>query len=149
MKRDNVGLMQHLGSCHCGAIRARFESDRLASELPVRVCGCSFCSKHRPRYTSDSAGHVAIEIESEANISRYRFGLRLADFLICRVCGVFVDAYEPGEPGLAVLNLDVLDDASSFVAPVTPFTDYDREDAAARSSRRARAWTPATLRVFA
>jgi hypothetical protein len=141
--------MQHAGSCHCGAINARFDSDRPASELPVRVCGCSFCSKHRPRYTSDPAGHVAIEIETEASVSRYRFGLRLADFLICRVCGVFVAAYEPGEPGRAVLNLDVLDNASEFCAPVAQFTDYDREDAAARSSRRARSWTPATVRVIA
>ncbi|HEX4456221.1 MAG TPA: hypothetical protein VH143_35410 [Kofleriaceae bacterium] len=141
--------MQYAGRCHCGAIRARLESQLHASELPVRACGCSFCAKHRPRYTSDPAGHVAIEIDTEANVSRYRFGLRLADFLICRVCGVFVAAYEPSEPGRAVLNLVVLDAASEFSAAATQFADYDREDAATRSSRRARAWTPATVRVIA
>jgi hypothetical protein len=136
--------MQHAGGCHCGAIRVRFESERPASELPVRVCGCSFCSKHRPRYTSDPAGHIAIEIDSETVVSRYRFGLRLADFLVCRVCGVFVAAYEPER---AVLNLDALDDANEFGAAVTAFADYDREDAAQRSARRARSWTPATVVV--
>jgi hypothetical protein len=139
--------MQHAGGCHCGAIRVRLESERPASELPIRVCRCGFCSKHRPRFTSDPAGHVTIELASEAAVSRYRFGLRLADFLICRSCGVFVAAYEPD--GRAVLNLDVLDDARDFSAPATAFADYDREDAAQRSARRARSWTPATVRVIA
>jgi hypothetical protein len=141
--------MQHAGGCHCGSIKVWFESERPASELPVRVCGCSFCSKHRPRYTSDPAGHLTIEIATEAALSRYRFGLRLADFLVCRACGVFVAACEPGERGRAVLNLDVLHDASEFRAPATAFADYDREDAAQRSARRAKAWTPATVRVIA
>jgi hypothetical protein len=134
--------MQYVGGCHCGAIRVRLDSQRPASELPVRLCGCSFCSKHRPRYTSDPAGRVAIELANDAAVSRYRFGLRLADFLICRVCGVFVAAYEPG---LAVINLDVLDAAGDFTAAPAQFTDYDREDAAQRSARRARVWTPATI----
>jgi hypothetical protein len=86
----------------------------------VRVCGCTFCLEHRPRYTSDPTGHVTIRLGDPANVSRYCFGLRLADFLICRTCGVFVAAYEPGDPGRAVINLDVL-------------------------ARRAKNWTPATL----
>jgi hypothetical protein len=103
--------------------------------------------KHRPRYTSDPAGRITIEIDNEADLSRYRFGLALADFLICRRCGVFVAAYEPGPPARAVLNIEVLDDAALFGEPTTHFADYDREDIDTRTSRRARAWSPATLRV--
>jgi hypothetical protein len=128
-------------------IRVRLDSERRAGDLPVRSCGCSFCSKHRPRYTSDPAGHVSIEIDDDANVSRYRFGLALADFLVCRRCGVFVAAYEPGPPALAVVNIEALDNAAEFGAPETRFADYDREDVAARTARRARAWSPATLRV--
>ncbi len=124
----------------------RLETARSAAELPVRTCGCSFCTKHRPRYTSDPAGRVTIEIDDEANVSRYRFGLSLADFLVCRRCGVFVAAYEPGR---AVVNIEALDDAAAFTTPATQFTDYDREDVAARTARRARAWSPATLHVGA
>ena len=135
------------GSCHCGAVSLRLETLREPADLPVRVCGCSFCLKHRPRYTSDPQGHVTIHAASEASVSRYRFGLRLADFLVCRTCGVFVGAYEPGEAGRAVINLEVLTRAADFTAAPTSFTAYDSEDVATRTARRARNWTPATLEI--
>jgi len=135
------------GSCHCGAITLELSTGKPPAELPVRVCGCSFCLRHRPRYTSDPSGHLTVRVADEAALGRYRFGLRLADFLICRTCGVFVAAYEPGEPGRGVVNLDVLDRARELVAEATAFTAYDSEDAEARTARRARAWTPATLLV--
>lgn len=133
------------GACHCGALTIQLDTARAPSELPVRICGCSFCRKHRPRYTSDPAGRVAIRAARAAELSRYRFGLRLADFLICRTCGVFVAAYEPGTPGRAVINLDVLSRALELTGAPTQFTAYDSEDVASRTARRARSWTPATL----
>lgn len=131
------------GACHCGALAVELDTARAPSELPVRLCGCSFCRAHQPRYTSDPAGHLTIRVP--ADVTRYRFGLRLADFLICRTCGVFVAAYEPGPPERAVLNLHVLARADDFTAAPTRFDAYDREDVATRTARRARSWTPATL----
>jgi hypothetical protein len=142
------------GHCHCGSIAIVLDTARQLSELPVRVCGCSFCVRHRPRYTTDPAGTVTIRLATEAKLIRYRFGLGLADFLICGTCGVFMAAMEsmvPGEPvrsgatGRAVVNLVVLDRAEEFTAEATQFTAYDSEDLGARTARRARAWTPATL----
>jgi hypothetical protein len=133
------------GACHCGALTIQFETTHAPAELPVRICGCTFCRKHRPRYTSDPTGHVRIGIASEEAVSRHRFGLRLADFLVCRACGVFVAAYEPGEPGRAVVNVEALTRADEFVAEPTRFQAYDTETGAERLARRARAWTPATV----
>lgn len=133
------------GSCHCGAITLQLDTARPPADLPVRVCGCTFCARHRPAYTTDPAGHVTIRAARHDDLARYRFGLRLADFLICRTCGVFVAAFEPGAPGRAVVNLAVLDRARELVGEPTQFTAYDTEDAAARTARRARTWTPATL----
>jgi hypothetical protein len=133
------------GSCHCHALTVALETAREPSALPVRVCGCTFCARHRPCYTTDPSGHVTIRAGSEADLVRYRFGLRLADFLICRTCGVFVAALEPGSPGRAVVNLAVLDRAREFTGEPTQFTAYDAEDVTARTARRARGWTPATL----
>jgi hypothetical protein len=139
------------GSCHCGAIAIEFETARAPGELPIRHCGCRFCARHHPSYTSDPTGHVAIRIASEHSVARYRFGLGLADFLICGTCGVFVAAFEPGPSspgsGRAVVNLRVLERASEFTAEPTRFTAYDAEDAATRTARRARSWTPATLAI--
>jgi hypothetical protein len=133
------------GSCHCGAITLAFETAQPPGALPVRVCGCTFCLRHRPIYTTDPAGHVAIR--APEGVVRYRFGLGLADFLICGTCGVFVAAYEPGTPGRAVINSAVLDRAAELTGAPTRFTAYDSEDAAARTARRAKGWTPATLVV--
>jgi hypothetical protein len=137
------------GGCHCGAITIQLASARAPDQLPVRTCGCTFCRKHRPRYTSDPAGHVTVRVVDEAQLGRYRFGLRLADFLICRTCGVFVAAYEPGQPGRAVINLETLARAADFTAEPSQLTVYDSEDAATRTARRARTWTPATLVIAA
>lgn len=135
------------GSCHCGAITLAFAPTRAPTELPVRTCGCAFCRKHRPRYTTDPSGRVTFRVAAEELVSRYRFGLRLADFLICRTCGVFVGAVEPGGPGRAVVNLEALARADDFTAAPTAFTAFDTEDVATRSARRARAWTPAVVEV--
>ena len=129
------------GSCHCGALTIELATAREPADLPVRTCGCTFCQKHRPRYTSDPAGHVTIR--GAAAASPYRFGLKLADFLICRTCGVFVAAYEPA--GRAVVNIEALARAEEFVAAPLRLTIYDTEDVAARTTRRAANWTPATL----
>ena len=88
---------------------------------------------------------MTIRVANESGLGRYRFGLRLADFLICRTCGVFVAAFEPGEPGRAVINLEVLARAADFTGAPVQFTAYDTEDAKARTARRAKNWTPATL----
>jgi hypothetical protein len=135
------------GSCHCGSLTIRLDTACEPSQLPVRTCGCTFCVMHQPRYTSDPAGHVTICVASDASAGRYRFGLRLADFLICRTCGVFVAAYQPGDVARAVINLNVLARAADFVTAPTRFSAYDSEDAETRAARRAKNWTPATLTV--
>lgn len=132
------------GSCRCGAITLRLTTARAPSELPVRLCGCTFCVARRPRYTSDPAGHLAIRIADDSRVERHRFGLRLADFLICRTCDVFVAACAGDR---AVLNLDTLARAAELTAAPTLFTAYDDEDVATRTARRANNWTPTTIEL--
>lgn len=131
------------GRCHCGNITVTLTTARSPAELPVRICGCTFCARVRPLYTSDPQGRLDIHVADPSSLVRYRFGLALADFLICKTCGVFVAAYEP--EGRAVLNLTSLARAAELVATPTSFTAYDAEDVATRTARRARGWTPATL----
>src|SRR5689334_7804481 len=95
----------YLGACHCGNLGLRFESDKTPLELGTRADGCSFCERHRAVYTADPAGRVSIAVRDGSLLSRYRFGTKTADFLLCKACGVFVAAYMP-EPPVAVVNVN-------------------------------------------
>lgn len=94
---------------------------------------------------SDPAGKLEITLRIPADVSRYRFALRTADFLVCRTCGVYVAAVCGIENvTYAVLNANVLDERGAFTRlPVR--VDFDRETAAERMNRRRRSWTPAAV----
>ncbi|HET6584804.1 MAG TPA: VOC family protein, partial [Nannocystaceae bacterium] len=132
------------GGCHCGNLTVSFEPSRPLAALAARACTCTFCAPRRLRWTSDPEGRVEIAIADERETSRYRFGTSTADFLVCRRCGSVVAAVGDGSPLLAVINIDVLDRAGDF-ADAEP-RSFDGEDVQSRLARRARSWTPATVR---
>lgn len=132
------------GACHCGAIHVTFQSAHNADALEVRACGCSFCRTHGARTMTDPAGHAEILAASGA-LNRYRFGLKTADFLVCRECGAYVAAYfEDAGQGYATLNVNAFDARADFDQAARS-ADYAAEDAAGRIARRRQRWTPATL----
>src|SRR6185503_19654289 len=80
------------GSCHCGAVRVSFTTTRALDELPLRECQCTFCRKHGARTTADPEGFAEIRVRDSGALVRYRFGLAVADYLVCARCGVYVAA---------------------------------------------------------
>jgi hypothetical protein len=129
------------GSCHCGNIRLTFETETPSAEVGVRECGCSFCRKHGSRSVAEPTAKVAVRIGSPRAVTRYRFGLKTADFLVCRVCGVYAASLLETDDGrYATINLNVLDDASLFTNDAKPVS-YDGETAEQREARRCRNWS--------
>lgn len=136
------------GRCHCGNITIRYRTHTAPEAASLRACQCTFCRKHQARAVSDPGGHVTFSVAREADLNRYQFGLRSAQFLICRTCGVYVGAFlaaNPPEQGHATLMVNVLDDEARY--GIAQPTVYDAEDADGRTARRRRVWTPATLAV--
>jgi len=132
-----------LGRCHCGNITVRFEASVDPRELPLRACACTFCRRHGARTTADPAGRVRIEIRDPAEVSRYRWGLATADFLVCRRCGVYAAAVlSEGAQSWATVNTLIFDDQSAFDRTAVSVS-YDGESASDRISRRKQSWTPA------
>ncbi len=131
-----------VGHCHCGNIELVFETGRALEDLPLRVCGCSFCVRHGGRYTSDPGGALRFTVQNPAHEVRYRFGMETADFLICGTCGVFLAAMTTADgSAYAVVNVNTFERAGDFTQ--TPATmDYDAEDDTARNARRKANWTP-------
>jgi hypothetical protein len=138
--------MRFDGRCHCGNLEVTFETSLAPETLPLRECGCTFCRRHGSIAVTDPAGSLEVRVRDAGEVSRYRFGLRTADFLVCRTCGVYVAAVATIEEAtLATLNANVLELRAALTQRPLP-VDYDGESAAARLARRRRVWTPATVR---
>jgi hypothetical protein len=134
------------GGCHCGAIRVTFETSVPPDQIDVRADQCSFCRKHGNNTSSDPEGLVVVRAK-QSSLSKYRFGLKNADFLICRDCGVFVAALIDHPVGArATVNLNALDERAVFTKPVRP-VNFDAETSTSRTARRLKNWTPARLVV--
>lgn len=132
-------MTRHAGQCHCGAVRVAFETDK---PLAPRACRCGFCRKHGARTVTDPEGSAVLTLGPEA--LRYRFASKVADFLICGRCGVYVGALaEIDGRSYVTLNLNAFDDPRLELQAA--LVSYDGEGAAAKTERRRARWTPAQL----
>lgn len=133
------------GGCHCGNVTLRFETATAPSAFSVRSCGCSFCQRHGTRTIADPRGRAHVAVRDPASLNRYRFGLRTADFLVCRDCGVYLGAVShEADASYLLVNTRVLAARDEFGQPATP-TNHDAETESARRARRKTTWTPASF----
>jgi hypothetical protein len=135
------------GGCHCGNITVIYRTTVAPEAAVPRACQCSFCRKHNTRALSDPQGTLEISVHDAKALNRYRFGMKAADFLICRNCGVYIAAFMPDptdDHAFATLMANVLNEQARFsqAAPA----DYAGEDETGRRQRRRQRWTPASLR---
>lgn len=57
-----------------------------------RACDCDYCTCHRAAYVSDAHGSLALRIHDERAVGKYAQGDQLAEFVLCRNCGVLIGA---------------------------------------------------------
>lgn len=130
------------GSCHCGNISFELLWEPEPTDIPARVCTCSFCTKHGGVWTSCPTGRLTLSIGDPANISRYVFGTKTAQFLICAKCGVVpVVTSEIDGKTYAVVNVNAFQSVDrSILKPVS--ATFDAEGEQSRLARRKRNWIP-------
>jgi len=132
--------MIYLGACHCGAVRAEYETNQ---PVRLRQDGCGFCSTRGVKSASDPGG--ALRLTSAVRLNRYRFGHKTADFLICPTCGTYVATYMDSPRGpIGVINVIGLNIAELKNLPAT-LTSLEGESVDERIARRVSRWTPLTL----
>lgn len=135
-------LSEFQGSCHCGAIGFSYRTSIAPEHWSIRACQCSFCRAHDTLSTSDPAGSLEFTASDPDLLNRYRFGLRTADFLLCRECGIYIGALiETGKGRFGIISMHALVEAPENLAATEPIS-YDSEDIAERVSRREERWTP-------
>ena len=124
------------GGCHCGAIGVEIETPWAPAEFSPRACDCSFCTRHGAAWVSDARGRLAIRFEP-AQLQRYRQGDELAEFLLCRRCGVLVAVLrEQDGRRYAAVNARVLPERFGVEQAVSPA----RLGAEEKLARWQRAW---------
>ncbi len=117
------------------------------AEIQVLACQCRFCRKHNSRAVADPSGHLSVVVNNPAQLHRYTFGMKTAEYLICRLCGVYVAAVTAGngEPR-AIVILNCLDEHPRFVREPIAIS-YDVETRSERVARRQQRWMPVTLSI--
>ena len=128
------------GKCHCGNIAFELEWKGDAAEIPARACGCSFCVKHAGVWTANPAGILRVRIRDATRVSRYAFGTKTAEFLVCAVCGVVPLVTSEIESRLyAVVSVHALDGVDPSLLRHGE-ANFDGEGVDSRLERRKRHW---------
>lgn len=132
--------MQINGKCHCGNINYVLDWPGEAADIPVRVCGCSFCVKHGGAWTSNRDASLKADFHDASLVSTYRFGTATAEFHVCARCGAVPLVTSTIDDRLyAVVNVNTFEsiDPSSLTRTAT---DFDGEATEDRLERRKRNW---------
>lgn len=136
------------GTCHCGKAEVSFETALPVSEIEVRACQCSFCRRHGAKTVTDPNGELTISAPA-GSLTRYRFGLRSADYLLCSHCGVYIAAViSDGAAERATLNAAGMMIEGLWDRDAKP-AYFDNEDTGSRRERRQRFWTPVRVETAA
>lgn len=128
------------GACHCGNLRFALDWPDDVRPIPARACGCTFCTKHGATWTSHPDARLRITVEDAAQLQRYAFGTRTADFLVCGRCGVPLVAISAIDGhDYAVVNVNAFEgfDASQLDRSRS---DFDGEAVEDRLARRRSRW---------
>jgi hypothetical protein len=132
--------MIYSGQCHCGKLKASFETQKSPQDLGVRTCQCAFCRAHGALNISDPEGLTTFDFAPE-DVHRYIFALKTAEFLICKTCGVYIAAVMgEGDRIVSTLNVAGLLMTDFFDVEEAPM-DYDAETTAKRIERRYTKWS--------
>ena len=129
------------GNCHCGSIRVMMECSTSHEKLQVRACQCGFCRPRGVRTISDPEGRAIVRASHPGALNRYRFGLRLADYLLCAACGTYIAAIQPDEAPIGVVNVGGLG-VPEFEGRSPDPVDYGGETGDDRLARRRSYWMP-------
>ena len=108
----------------------------------MRACQCTFCRAHGACTTSDPQGLIEFHVQNPERLSRYRFGYRITEFLVCTECGVYVGAMaEVSSVPLAIVNVNALSPRLEGLHEPAPIS-HEGESVQDRNRRRARSWSP-------
>ena len=106
--------MTYEGSCHCGAVRFRFESEPITTGIR---CNCSIC---RRKGAVMSSGYQAFAtLEGLEWLTRYQFGDHDMNHYFCKRCGIWPFSDPTARPGQYRVNLGCVDAVDPLALEIT------------------------------
>ena len=127
----------------CAVLRSMSALEIKPRSASVLARSSSFCASRGVKSASDANG--ALKLASANALTRYRFGHKTADFLICPACGTYVATYMQGPRGpVGVINVVGLQIPELKDEPYD-LASLDGETEGDRITRRLSRWTPMTL----
>lgn len=128
------------GSCHCRNLSFALTWEPEPTEIPARVCTCSFCAKHGGVWTSTPTGRLRVTVADPSLVSRYAFGTQTAEFHTCSRCGVVpVVTSRIDEHTYAVVGVHAFEGVDPALLRRSSVS-VEGEDEEARLARRKRNW---------
>lgn len=101
---------QHLGGCHCGAVRF---SVNLPADVLVRRCNCSICAM-KGVVMMDVPLEALTITQGEDALSIYRFNSGEAKHYFCGACGIHSFHQTRSDPDKYGVNAACVDGISPF-----------------------------------
>ncbi|MEM7293847.1 MAG: aldehyde-activating protein [Pseudomonadota bacterium] len=118
------------GRCYCGNVSFLVDTEIDLKQFSPRACDCSFCEKHAAAYFSDPDGALEIDVRRRDSLAHLKIGSGIADFLVCRDCGVLVGATVELDGNLhGTINSRIFDAGIQFnsIVSVSPKLLSDEE----------------------
>lgn len=130
------------GRCHCGNITYRLDWPEAVAPIAVRVCGCTFCTRHGGVYTSHPEARLRVRMADGDRVSAYTFGTGTAEFHICTRCGAVPVVTSRIDGKLyAVVNVNTFENVPASQLDASA-ADFEGESVDGRLARRSRNWIP-------
>ena len=106
-------LRTYVGSCHCGAVRFRIETD-----FPeLTMCDCSICKKKNALMVKVHESQFELLAGGEF-LTEYQFHTRTARHYFCKVCGIYPFHRKRVTPDNLGINVHCLEGVSAEGIPV-------------------------------
>jgi hypothetical protein len=115
----------YVGSCHCGAVKFRIDSQI----VELTTCDCSLCAK-RNALMAKVPEHAMTVIEGEEMLTLYQWNTHRAKHYFCRRCGIYVFHRKRAAPDQFGVNVFCLEnfDARAFPVRATQGANMTVED---------------------
>lgn len=103
------------GSCHCGAVRFRFESEPITKGCR---CNCSICRRRGAVMSDGYFEPEAFTLERGDTLAVYLWGDKDVNHYFCTTCGIHPFADGTATPGRYRVNLGCVDDIDTLTLEI-------------------------------